>query len=864
MLNQIFLQVLNMSYTAGYVILFILLARIMLQKAPKSFSYVLWSVALFRLVCPWSFESALSLLSMGGRVTDQLQTFPGQYVTPETIHSSAVPGGSRVISPVASDMSSQPPTDNIFTFLWLMGIAALLIYSVLVLFKLKRRLKDAVHDTENIYLSAHLPTPFVMGIMNPKIYLPQSLSETERQYILLHEQTHIHRFDHVIKLASFFVLCIHWFNPLVWLAFFLSGRDMEMSCDEAVIKKLGSDVKKEYSTSLLSLSMGHHIVGGIPLAFGEGDTKSRIKNVLNYKKPAFWMIAAGLAAVIALCIGLAANPKSTQGPSDYADKLWQHRTAYIGNNSAVGNIISALEFPDGIVYDGFELQTSERPYMLTINLKTDAKTRNYYTGAIHEAPFQINACILFSLIENAEYITFSLDDGIYEPYSMQYTSDWAESASEADPWEESKTLEEFEKLLIKINDRVSTKMASAQNAPPAQQGGLTFFVKPDEPAQVIGKTAAIIWLKSSMEEGVPPAERIEDYKINKVTVISGTPTEGQTRQDMQYHYVVRMSYDITTASDEYFAPGDGVSGKGTFKGLFRELCVKELGGGNFDIVGIGTGGGEQEFADPLEAAVSKAILAREKDTYSESDFVCESHVILAKESSGPDESGYIPKTVTVYAMVLIQKYTYTGNGLSDAGGSHIPSALTFSVGKSGEYTLKEYWIPRDGSYYGLDIEAKFPRKILEDALDTQKYILPQIQNCYAQAVEYKALDTAPVIERLFETIMSSPASSSAPGDYIDAHRPDYRELTYYGDYTLRYVFSEFLKGGQTGLKGHLMRAVMDDLIGGEAIGMDAGTGQEYFDAWREHVQRMLSSIGEDAMRENYPKSSLMLAMLSDN
>ncbi len=412
-LDGIFLQVLNMSYTAGYVILFILLARLVLGKAPKRFTYALWSAALFRLICPWSFESIFSLLAIGGRAAEQYHPFPEQHMTLETVRNSIATNRTDIASPNISNMpavSNVPPEpllDNIFTLLWLIGMAVLLIYSVTMLLKLKKQLKDAVHDTGNVYLSEHLSTPFVMGVIRPKIYLPKSLSETEKRYILLHERTHIRQLDHVVKPVSFLVLCIHWFNPLVWLAFFLSGRDMEMACDEAVIRKLGNDVKKEYSASLLSLSTGRPIVGGSPLAFGEGDAKIRIKNILGYKKPAFWVMAISLITIIAVCAGLALNPKSADEPSGYADKLWQHRTAYLGDNAAVGNIISLLEFPKGIVYDGFELHTAQRPYMLTVNFKTDTQMRNFYTGAQNEKLFQINACILFSLIENAEYITFS-------------------------------------------------------------------------------------------------------------------------------------------------------------------------------------------------------------------------------------------------------------------------------------------------------------------------------------------------------------------------------------------------------------------------------------------------------------------------
>lgn len=800
MLDTVFLRILNMSYTASYVILVILFARLLLKKTPKSFSYALWSAALFRLVCPWSFESALSLFSVGGRATQRLQPFSGQFVTPGTVRSNIdTNGGGTIPSPVPKE----PILSNVFTLIWLLGIAVLLLYSVFMLLKLKKQLKGAIHDTGNIYLSTKLISPFVMGVIHPRIYLSLSLSETEKRYILLHEQMHIRRFDHIIKLASFFVLCVHWFNPLVWLAFFLSGRDMEMSCDEAVIKRLGNDIKKGYSSSLLSLATGRRMIGGTPLAFGEGNTKSRIKNVLNYRKPAFWVILLSVAVVLVVSVGLVTNPKADE-------------TVFEGINAVI--------------------------------LDIDRENQSMTVEGVDENSIIGDQCIL--TWEANPFITVATNSG-----------------------PERLSLEDFsigDLIVLSIGEvqesyptRAEAKVIQLQSE---QSNRLVFWAKPDESAQVIGETAAKLWLKSYMEEAVPLTERISDYTINNVTVIAGDSRKGQSRADMEYHYVVRMDYDITTASEEYLVPGDGVSGEGTFQGLFREIYVKELSGnqtssGNFEIVGAGTGGGEREFIDPLELAVSAAVLDREKDN-SDSEFVCESHVTLSTEARSPADNSDNTDMVTVYAMVLIQKYNYSNDGLMAVGGSHIPTAITFNITESGGYTLKEYWTPRDGSYYGPDIKEKFPSAIWEDALDTQKYILPQIQNCYAQAINYKKLDTVPVIENLFETLMSSPANSSNPDDYIDAHRLEYRELTYYGDYTLQYIFSEFLKGGQTGLKGRLMWIVMDDLIAGEGIPMAAENGQKYFDAWREHGQKELSSIGEKEMRENYPKSYLMLTMLS--
>mgnify|MGYP000913796721 CR=1 FL=1 len=310
MFEKIFLQILNMSFTASFVIILVLIARLLLKKSPKGLSYALWGVVLFRLICPFSFESMFSLLP--AKINPISQDIV--YAPIPTI-DTGIPAINHTVNqllPAATPAASVNPLQIwvfIGTMVWLLGMAILLIYSIVSLVKLQMRLKNAVHEKDNIYLAEHLDTPFVMGIIRPKIYLPASLTEREKRYILLHEQMHIRRFDHVIKIVSFFVLCLHWFNPLVWIAFFISGKDMEMSCDEAVIKQLGSNVKKEYSSSLLTLATGRRIIGGSPLAFGEGDTKGRIKNVLNYKKPAFWVLITSFLIVVVLGFGLATNQK---------------------------------------------------------------------------------------------------------------------------------------------------------------------------------------------------------------------------------------------------------------------------------------------------------------------------------------------------------------------------------------------------------------------------------------------------------------------------------------------------------------------------------------------------------------------------
>ena len=319
---ELFPTVLNMSLTASVVILAVLLARLLLRRAPKVCAYALWAVVLFRLACPVSLTAGFSLLNL---VDAPVQEAAGAatvvaYVPRDVVHTPypqvelPVPGVSQAVNEALPQGEEQTVADPleapvaIATLVWLAGVLGMGAYSALSLVGLRRRLVGAVPLEGNVYLADHIPTPFVLGVLRPKIYLPSSLPERERGYILLHERHHIRRLDHLVKLLAYGVLCVHWFNPLVWAAFLLMGRDMEMSCDEAVMKKLGEGVRADYSASLLALATGRRILAGAPLAFGEGDAGSRVRNVLKWKRPKGWAVLLGAAACVAVIAACAANP----------------------------------------------------------------------------------------------------------------------------------------------------------------------------------------------------------------------------------------------------------------------------------------------------------------------------------------------------------------------------------------------------------------------------------------------------------------------------------------------------------------------------------------------------------------------------
>ena len=336
-MHRLFPIVCNMSLTASVVILAVLAVRLLLRRAPKVFSYALWAVVLFRLLCPVSVTSAVSLLGALGApaqersaVTSVVEYVPADIVrnmapavTPLPQEPFPAEPGENIVStapsvtqPDAAPVSPLSGPVAVLTLTWLTGMALLLLYSVVSLLRLRRRLVGAVRLEDNIYLADYIPSPFVMGLFRPKIYLPSTLTETERGYILRHEQYHLRRRDHVVKLLSFLALCVHWFNPLVWAAFILAGKDMEMSCDEAVVRELGEDIRADYSASLLSLATGRRIVAGMPLAFGEGDTGGRIRNLLNWKRPQPWIIAVCAVVCVGLIALCAANPKGSGTPTE--------------------------------------------------------------------------------------------------------------------------------------------------------------------------------------------------------------------------------------------------------------------------------------------------------------------------------------------------------------------------------------------------------------------------------------------------------------------------------------------------------------------------------------------------------------------
>lgn len=305
-MEKFFLVLLNVSITAGYFVLALLLLRPLLKKAPGYIRCALWGLVGLRLMLPFSLKSALSLIPSRETIS------PDMLYAARPIIDSGIGSVDRSLNPVISESFAASPVASVNplqvwayagSLLWLAGFCAMLLYAALSYVCLRRRVAEGVLLEKGVKLCAGIGAPFVLGLFRPCVYLPFGLPEGDMAMVLAHERAHIRRRDHWIKPLGYLLLSVYWFSPLLWLAYALLCRDIEYACDEAVLRDRGADIKKAYSTALLNCGMSRRRISACPLAFGEQSVKPRIKNVLSYKKPALWIMIAALSscAVLAVC-----------------------------------------------------------------------------------------------------------------------------------------------------------------------------------------------------------------------------------------------------------------------------------------------------------------------------------------------------------------------------------------------------------------------------------------------------------------------------------------------------------------------------------------------------------------------------------
>lgn len=310
-MNELFLQIVNMSISASWLVLVVLMLRVVLRKAPKWVNVLLWGIVAVRLICPLSIESAWSLIPSAETIPLNI----GMDTTPAI--NSGIPALNSAVAPIisqsntpAAGASANPLqiTIAIDEYLWIFGMILLALYTAISYWRLWRRVDTAVRCKDNIFQSEKVSSPFVLGIIRPRIYLPFNMDGQTLEHIIAHERAHIQRKDHWWKPLGFLLLTVHWFNPLMWLAYVLLCRDIELACDERVIKALGNEQRADYTQALVSCSVNRRTVAACPLAFGEVGVKTRVKSVMNYRKPAFWVVILAVVACVIVAVCFLTNP----------------------------------------------------------------------------------------------------------------------------------------------------------------------------------------------------------------------------------------------------------------------------------------------------------------------------------------------------------------------------------------------------------------------------------------------------------------------------------------------------------------------------------------------------------------------------
>ncbi|MEA1961306.1 MAG: M56 family metallopeptidase [Bacillota bacterium] len=676
-LQGLFTTVLNMSITASYVTIAVILIRLLLKKTPKIFSYALWSAVLMRLICPVTFSSSISFLSfVKPSMQQNSEAFTyvphniGLMQNPDV--NTGIHGINNTITgslPQAVQTASANPMQNVMSLLsivWILGIILLVLYNIISYGKILNSIKTATLVQYGVFETDRIDTPFVCGFIKPRIFIPAGISANELSYILAHEQIHIKRLDYLIKPLAFLVLIVHWFNPLIWISFALMSKDMEMSCDESVIKTMGSHVKSSYSHSLLSLSKKRSgLLTASPLAFGESSIKSRIKNVLNYKKPTFWVTAIILVITVIFSIGLISNPPKEQDLS------------YLN----IDNLVSIAAQAD--------------------------------TGKITADSSVFGECHL-----DAKQVTYLLDNITWKVKNIS-------SPYELSPY-----------LSLKI--------------PAGARCELRFYDTEPTLAMVLCDKDYRYYKISQSD-----FESIDKLLLSSSWANALKTRDGKPRYEM-----------MSVAARKKFE---------------KEQIARSGDNWNFNI------GVSSPWVVDYETEIDNMIV----------------NIIYLTQTSEP---------------------------------AYYNTKETLTFGKeNGHLVVTDY------------------QTMYEDKKSPVDALISRDEN-----ESYESVSS--IVEKNISKIMSSPQSSSSRSDYINAHKKEFYDIIELDTDALSYMFAEFEKGGQTGLKGSIMESACRSILGGEDIKYAATSPQDWFDEFKEHIQSLAAKNSLEFVQNNYPRAALTLGV----
>ena len=766
-MGAVFLTLLHMSLAASALVVVVVVLRLLLKRAPKAIHCALWAMVALRLLLPFSVESSFSLIPQDVAERELLTEWQDDYVGEVTViyddsalYQDAVAAGREPFADgeggyyvvTAPDRLDAPDTVEtavlpILGWVWLAGCAAMLLYAAVSFFRIRKRVQLSLPLRDNIWRCEAVDSPFILGFFRPNIYLPYDMDEGQAQYVIAHEEAHLRRRDHWWKPLGFLLLAVYWFNPLLWVAYILLCRDIELACDERVIRDMDASAKKAYSEALLSCSLPRHMVAACPLAFGEVGVKKRIASVLNYKKPAFWVLVVAILACVVVAVCFLTSPKDTIGGKVYTYE----------KSGVLGNFTIAF-FEDGTFHYTEGMASSyhssgkwvEKGNILTL---TDDENLGY--KLVNR--FRKDGDTLYFIAEgSSNFLYVTVQDGERFTYTFDI---------------EQPTLDGVDGMQSMLVPGYSIVNGTLTEEEIASLNELLAPIVYDKQGGIIGASPWSCFFTSYYRD-----VRALDFE-----------------KFMRY-----FPGDGSTASAEEF-----------------EL-LKGTEGWPFS---------QEDTLDTIPVPIHK-YPARLVDA-----------ILL-------EYAGITTAEVDTSGVAYLEEYDAYYNYTSDFGAASFHCTSGERVG--------------DLLYLYSETEQGTTRLTLRETGNSYHIVALQ------PMVNGEAVDGEFVtVSALFDTLLSSPADATKAGEYIKAHPNEHVALLSDENLTLRYIFTEFLKGDQPEPKGQVMRLILDQLAPEAQLRLHTETGQEYFDEWIKGADQMATDHGLEWMQNNQPYMYMALQIRSE-
>ena len=808
---DIFLKIVNMSISASWIVLGVLLLRLLLKKAPKWINGILWGIVGLRLIMPFSLESVFSLIPSGETISKAPDAPRPHFESGVTIIDNQVNDylGGHYYEGVTRPTGYFADITTILAIVWIVGIVVLLAYTIISYLRVKNKIGTAVLLRDNIYQSENVVSPFVLGIIKPKIYLPFNMNEQDMNHVIAHENAHIRRKDHWWKPFGFLVLTLHWFNPLMWLGYVLLCRDIELACDEKVVKEFNNEQKADYSQALLTCSVNRRMIAACPLAFGEVGVKNRVKSVLNYKKPAFWIVITSIVASAVVAVCFLTNPQQSVKDILVPNTSWECEnydfTFQMDQNYVIEGNINTTNF-NGTISIGFRYagkkavaeifegnweyaqSAAEDPLLLgTFYTKSDKLIFEIEKDNIGMKQKELIFCQTELSDTNLSNKIFTDYEGVYitiksidkdeggqnvfgivwhnetdkeVTYGEMYTVEYKQGEEWLDTdFDEERYFNTIGYVLKK--NKTESKNYITEHLDISKSGTYRFLVPfsiKEGDKYVSYKAWAEFKVGDDESSQYSPIIDTATFDIDgdgkdEQCALSAGPTSGlftfifsvSENGNLEYFNIFNSPYTEL----KFIKNAEGkmlLVGKSGEKTCYMGMDISDgnivLSSDEQEVSYWGEQGLNSPYAPKTASALNNAIakVLNEKYSAKKPDGLIhvENYYLLSLETASgtplKGNSGHM-KITNVYLLVYHMKYSVNGGQLEEHEGDFVPTAITFSINENGEYTLKEYWTPKNGANYEKDVRSKFPGEAAENALNSEKYAEDLIKESWRIANE---------------------------------------------------------------------------------------------------------------------------------